>query len=119
MTNKDIKKAWESCSNGDCEPCPLQITYPSCDEVLYRKTKEYIEELEAENERLTVLADLGNMRANDYRAMRDKCKTAKTEAYKEFAERLRSIIMWSPKNHICITAKDVEEILQGLAGDEE
>ena len=45
-------------------------------------------------------------------------KTAKAEAYKEVADRLRSIIMWSPKNHICITAKDVEEILQGLVGED-
>lgn len=44
----------------------------------------------AEIERLTVLAKLGNMRANDYRAMRNKYNTAKTEAYKEFAERLKT-----------------------------
>ena len=115
MTNKDIKKAWESCSNGDCEPCPLQITYPSCDEVLYRKTKEYIEELEAENEKLKKAVSS----FTETMAHCECCNIAKTEAYKEFAERLRSIIMWSPKNHICITAKDVEEILQGLVGDEE
>ena len=46
-------------------------------------------ETEKEIERLTTLAELGNMRANDYRAMRDKAKTARAEAIKEFAERLK------------------------------
>ena len=68
----------------------------------------------AEIERLTTLADLGNMRANDYRAMRDKLKAAnaeierlkkgweadviltanvKAEAIKEFAERLKGVLL--------------------------
>lgn len=42
----------------------------------------------AEIERLTVLAKLGNMRANDYRAMRDKCKTARAETIQELLDRL-------------------------------
>ena len=41
----------------------------------------------------------------------------KAEAYKEFAQKLESIIMWSPKNHISITAKDVKNILQELVGE--
>lgn len=52
----------------------------------------YVDELvkkDAEIERLTTLARLGNMRANDYRAMRDKAKTARAEAITEFAERLK------------------------------
>ena len=42
----------------------------------------------AEIERLTTLAELGSVRSNDYRAMRDKARNARAEAIKEFAERL-------------------------------
>lgn len=80
-------------------------------------TLDLINRLKAENERLSTLAKLGNTRANDYRVMRDRAlkaeaenerlnnaideqdieiaslwkriEEAKTEAYKEFAERLK------------------------------
>ena len=38
----------------------------------------------------------------------------KSEARKEFAERLKHIIMWSPKNHISITAKDLDNLLKEM-----
>lgn len=50
---------------------------------------DVIAEQQAEIKRLTTLAELGNIRANDYRAMRDKAKNARAEAIKEFAERLK------------------------------
>lgn len=74
--------------------------------------KMHYDNAKAEIKRLTQLAELGNMRANDYRAMRDKLKAAneeieelkkvviddyaseydskiKAEAIREFAERLK------------------------------
>ena len=76
--------------------------------------KSYINQ-KAEIERLTVLADLGNMRANDYRAMRDKCKTAKAEAYKEFAERLKEKYQ-KEKFRECytITDEDIDNLLKEM-----
>lgn len=54
-----------------------------------RSALDLINRQKAEIERLTTLAELGRMRANDYRAMRDKAKIARAEAIKEFADRLR------------------------------
>ena len=56
-----------------------------------RLAAEANKDMQAEIKRLTTLAELGNMRANDYRAMRDKAKTARAEAIKEFAERFKEI----------------------------
>ena len=39
------------------------------------------------------------------------------ESYKEFAERLNSLIMWSPKKHISITVKDINNLLKEMVGD--
>ena len=68
--------------------------------------------LQTENERLkkSINIELENF-ATEYD------NKIKAEAYKEFAEKLESIIMWSPKNHISITAKDVKNILQELVGE--
>lgn len=60
---------------------------------------------QTENERLTHIT-------------RNLIGEIKAEAYTEFAERLKSIIMWSPKNHISITAKDVEMILKEMVGED-
>ena len=109
----------------------------------------------AEIERLTVLAKLGNTRANDYRVMRDRAlkaeaeierlqkiidkaatdmadiKTAinkvdvinehiKSEAYKEFAERLKEEAY--PDDSICtqmvVAVEDIDNLLKELEGEQ-
>ncbi len=57
-----------------------------------KKYQDAWREKDAEIGRLTTLAELGKMRANDYRAMRDKAKNARAEAIEEFAERFLSEI---------------------------
>ena len=78
-----------------------------------------VSRLQAENGRLSTLAELGNMRANDYRVMRDRAlkteaeierlranlnvdlegfaseydKKIKAEAYKEFAEKIKQKLL--------------------------
>lgn len=71
--------------------------------------------LQAENERLTIRLRKAEHQLDDLCIMHN---VIKAEAYKEFAKKLESIIMWSPKNHISITAKDVRNILQELVGDD-
>ena len=114
MTDNEIIKALEICvNNGDCKECainPHKGNYGYCTSLAIKQSLDLINRQKAEIEsnkakikisaeciarqdkeieRLSVLAKLGNMRANDYRAMRDKAKTARTEAVKEFAERLK------------------------------
>ena len=72
---------------------------------LFDEAEATINKYKADNERLS-------------RITRTMVGEIKAEAYTEFAERLRSIIMWSPKNHISITAKDVEMILKEMVGED-
>lgn len=74
-------------------------------------------ETEKEIERLTTLAELGNMRANDYRAMRNKAKNARAEAIKEFAERLKKKMYpynGLDKKTYAINARAVEKAIEDL-----
>ena len=114
MTVNEIKKALEkqecvNCSIG-CEgyktslDCVVGLSKQALDlinqyeeeieknENIIRLADKAIKTANAENKRLSVLAELGNMRANDYRTMRDKCNTIKAEAIKEFAKRLKESI---------------------------
>lgn len=124
MTDNDIIKALECCGiKGQyiCEDdCPMLNNGIKSISICRRELKlsalDLITRQKAEIKRLTVLAKLGNMRANDYREMRNKLKNAnaeierlqkaievvdimeeqhkryvekaKAEAIKEFAERL-------------------------------
>jgi chromosome segregation ATPase len=116
VTIKDILGVIESLQ-AENEVLEARIgVYETCN----ARKDEAIKHLEAENERLNKLAELGNMRANDYRVMRDralkaeaeierlkksleqcedngeywesKYKTAKAEAYKEFAKSIHKAI---------------------------
>ena len=130
LTDNEIVKALEDCLKNECDKCPFNNSetcqidlmkllfdlinrlearigiYETCN----ARKDEAIKHLEAENERLKEEIELLH---SDYTYKLVK-KKAKSEAYKEFADRLKSIIMWSPKNHISITAKDVEVILKEM-----
>ena len=99
---------------------------------------EMCDRLQAENKRLTTLAELGNTRANDYRVMRDRALKAEaeierlkkevaywetetkearadidqavTEAYKEFAERLK-------KETYILNHSGIDNLLKELVGE--
>ena len=86
-----------------------------------------ISELQAENERLKGIKTTDwlvkgiskeQLEKEKIEAIHENAyKLGKAKAYKEFAERLKHIIMWSPKNHISITAKDIDNLLKELVGD--
>lgn len=94
FTDEDIIKALECCKKTgynfeECKQCPYGGNCYEGDVNFLQDIVDLINRQRAEIERLTVLAELGNVRANDYRAMRDKAKNARAEAIKEFAERLK------------------------------
>ena len=103
MKPEDVMRALEICVNGACcnecpyfkrENCATKLHQDALSllrlrEDLIKMCEEELAEKDAEIERLTTLARLGNMRANDYRAMRDKAKAARAEAITEFAEKLK------------------------------
>ncbi len=89
FTDEEIIKAVECCLTVDvkgCGECPYRDE--NCINRIMTDARDLINRQKAEIERLTTLAELGRMRANDYRTMRDKAKIARAEAIKEFADRL-------------------------------
>lgn len=123
LTDNEIKKALECSVKDKCPECPYFHSYP-CDqcrnmrkdalalinriqaengvyETCNARKDEAIRHLEAENERLKAGAD-SLFDTLDYRLKRilkleDNLKTAKAEAYKEFAEKYGKLI-WELKN---------------------
>ena len=103
MTENEIITAWECCSNvitSSCKECPLHLTYnANCVRELMRVSLDLFNRQKAENERLKrhnkeygFCNLLGNClvyskNLKDYNDMR---KGLKSEAYMEFAERLKN-----------------------------
>jgi hypothetical protein len=97
LTEAEIMKALELCgkrSNG-CADCPY-FGIGGHDK-LNRDILDLINRKNAENERLSVVAHLGNLRADGYRVMRDRAlkaeaeiETARAEAIKEFIATLKA-----------------------------
>lgn len=83
MTDNEVIKALECCR--DCEDCSYDTTdcplgkELNCFTLMAENALDLINRQNAEIKRLNTLAKLGNMRANDYRAMRDKLKKANAE----------------------------------------
>ena len=102
LTDNDIVKALECCIEtigGKCHECPYQDIL-GCEGKLIVDTLDLINRLQAEIERLRAGAD-SLFNTLDYRAeqilkLEDNLKTAKAEAYREFAERLKKEIDIKP-----------------------
>ena len=115
MTDNEIKKAWECCSAPicNCKECPMEgvnncytkLKYKTLD--LINRQQAEIDKLQhkivscnTEIERLTALCteqneELGRLqkvRANILKVMKENISQTKTEAIKEFAERLKARI---------------------------
>ena len=88
------------------------------DAVMYRsKFREVVEAIPEET------TTLGQTRANDYRAMRDKAKTARAEAIKEFWNRLTNAADTTQVNAFqyayVVREEDADAIIKEMVGDEQ
>ena len=90
MTDNDIKKALECCKNGYCDDCPFKETREHCF-ALDNLILDLINRLQAENERLiTECGNQSTLWSKHFESIFETAKeTTKTEAYKEFADRLK------------------------------
>ena len=84
--------AQENCEEVSCEICPYDKVY-DCKEVMLKNVLECINRKNAEIERLTAKI-LAKDNINDYntaqlRIAREELRTAKSEAIKEFVERVK------------------------------
>ncbi len=120
LTDADIVKALECCNNCDCGGCPC-LTEDGCKDIDYAEILDLINR-QAENERLKGHQKDGffNLLGNclvfsktlkDYNDMR---KGLKSEAYKEFAERLQDRCI---KQQGCLYASDIGAELNELVGE--
>ncbi len=63
---------------------------------IFEEQQAEIERLKATIGRLEVFAKIATQRSNDYRVMRNKAKTARAEAIKEFANYLKYSVTFIP-----------------------
>ena len=80
-TDKEIVKALErliELTSKDMLISNKGVTYGNVLDLINRKDEE-VNRLQAENKRLSTLAELGNTRAHDYRVMRDRALKAEAE----------------------------------------
>lgn len=102
MTDNEIIKALECCINDDCDNCP--DTFGNCEHNAMRnaldlinRQKAEIEELQTDGETLAIsllnarkeIERLKDRNVELWGENRVACKKAKSEAIKEFAERLK------------------------------
>ena len=128
LTDNEIKKALECCSKDDCDNCPND--FGNCYSNLSKFALDYINRLEAENERLQKYHDdmesaICSFREDDAKVKFLK-RQIKAEAHKEFAERLKEeatkmIMMHNDipvKTDYQISGDNIDNLLKEMVGDE-
>ena len=121
--DNDIIKALECCvkSTSDCENCPLYIPGDGdCVDFVKTRALAIINRLQAENERLESLSnrlcDDVDLKLKYIYELEEKLKTAKSEAGKEFAERLINEKSWQGMWRIsaCVDVDDIDNLLEEM-----
>ena len=122
MTDEQIVEALKYCSKGEtiCFMCPLYNKTDHCVDMLAKNALDLINHQQAEIERLEKIRKADNNLITSL----NKCyETAKAEAYKEFAEKLKEKCyedfqetdeMLSPY----VTDDDIDNLLKEMVGEE-
>ena len=120
MTDKEIIKALECCvdwcGNVSCWDCPLKNT--GC--IHFDKLKETLDLInrqQAEIERLTAERDAMHQDVIAAEEYAWQCKTAKAEAYKEFADRLKENSIATFSWNGVVLVEEIDNLLKEMAGD--
>ena len=123
MTESEIMKALECHKEREidtCSDCPY-FNVDGCGYELSGYALDLINRKNADIERLSVVAHLGNMRANDYRVMRDRAfkaeaeiEAARAEAIKEFAERVKAKAIQKFDWNEYVEVEDIDQIAKEM-----
>lgn len=149
MTDNEIIKILECCiMETYCKSCPLHsefsancvtIALKNALDLITRQQREienlkvenqslrsaanslkmHYEEAQTEIESLKIFRGYAEKKANDYKTMRDKYLNAKSEAYKEFAEKLKHFIIPQKADGYTreiILKRDIDNLLKEMAG---
>ena len=131
MTDNEIVEALKLCTTQDgsipCYDCPcwcddeqkcVGLSYTDVNNLIERQKAE-IKELKRKNEILSRNAD------NAFQEGLNECRELfepeiKAEAYKEFAERLKSYLLLNKKGEMSVVSfENVDTLLKGMVGEEE
>ena len=124
MSDEEVKKALECCLVGECESCPIS-KFSYCYEILKDEAMSLINRQQAEIERLNSLYvslgtdSLGNdadVKLKYIYDLETKLEAIKSEAIKEFAERLESKytkVVSCNAGYVYRTIKEVEKEMVG------
>lgn len=99
MTDKDIIKALEccGCDNYQCDNCPY--AYKTC--TVYKDSLDLINRQKAEIEKWKALAENGESAIDTNNRLVQKFAEIKSEAIKEFAERLKNAFPEGNRDNKC------------------
>lgn len=122
LTDNEIVKALELCGDEDasCEKCPF-LKDDFCKFSLSKNALDLIKSLQAENERLKTDVLAKEEEYNDMLEQRNSVEkyleTAKAEAYKEFAEKLKKESYERIDLTAYVEVNDIDDLLKELVGE--
>ncbi len=116
MTDNDIKKALELCAtldSGNCKKCPCREICKENDGTLTKSILDLINRQKAEIERLRNSTKDIFMKATTH--MNDIWDKIKSEAIKEFAERLKEKLQWDVEfDNKLVFESDIENLVKEM-----
>lgn len=112
MTDNEIIKALEHCKVSNCLGCPCHSRDENCLDLIAPKALDLINRQQAEIERLT------DRNVELWGENRVACKKAKSEAIKEFAERLKEKAYLdgavSITQELVVDVRDVDDLAEEM-----
>ena len=113
MSDKDIIKALKCCSydNYQCDNCPY--AYKTC--TVYKDSIDLINHQKAEIERLR---SMNRAKLATIHDLQIELKTAKSEAIKEFAERLKIYSCRFRDGHDMVDVICIDNLVKEMVGDD-
>lgn len=79
--------------------------------------KMHYKEAQTKIESLKIFRGYAEKRASDYKTMRDKYLNAKSEAYKEFAERMKEKAMQKFDWNEYVEVEDIDDLVKEMVGE--
>ena len=120
MTENEIRKALECCRDCKCKECPCYKNIEGemrCTEIDEEEILDLVNRQKAEIERLEEMLDSS---VSSERNAVDNIDYEKTEAIKEFAERLKEKLQWDVEfDNKFVFESDIENLVKEMTGENE
>lgn len=129
MTEQEVVKTLKCCLTGTCKNCSINNETANCITRLEKAALELIERQRSEIEELTTeveslkkqmewLTGYNQNLMSTNTALSEEILIAKIEAYKEFAERLKSYLLLNKKDEMSVISfENVDTLLKEMVGE--